>query len=111
MLATRTRKKSSNRMLKVQSAEDIEYLVKESEVVSGKPGRNFVISSADRLTYRIASTSNGYQIQRLDAFGNSTWTQNMRPDDILQHSFSDAICAGQLFTPSYGPSDHYQVFS
>jgi hypothetical protein len=111
MLAKSTCKKSSKRMLRVQSAEDIEYLVKESEVVSGKPGRDFVISSADRLTYRIASASIGYQIQRLDASGNSTWTQDMQPGDILRHSFSDAICAGQLFTPSCGPSDRYQLFS
>ena len=45
---------------------DIEYLVKESEVVTGNPGRKFVIYGADRLIYRIAWHPNGYHVQRLD---------------------------------------------
>ena len=37
------------RLLSVQAPEDIEYLVKESEVLTGRSGRTFVIAGADRL--------------------------------------------------------------
>jgi hypothetical protein len=41
------------RLLSVQAPEDIEYLVKESEVLTGRSGRTFVIAGADRLVYRV----------------------------------------------------------
>ena len=34
-------------LLTVQAAEDIEFLVKESEVLTGQAGRTFVIAGAD----------------------------------------------------------------
>lgn len=40
-------------LLNVRAPEDIEFLVKESEVLTGKPGRTFVIAGADRLSYRV----------------------------------------------------------
>lgn len=107
MVAINKRQKYRDGMLKVESPDDIEYLVKECEVVRGKPGRDFVISSADRLTYRVASTAIGYQIQRLDAFGNSTWTQDMHPGDFMLHSLGEATSAGQLFTSSCGSGERY----
>ena len=53
-------------LVQVCTPADIEYLVKESEVVTGNPGRKFVICGADRLVYRIAWRPNGYQVERLD---------------------------------------------
>ena len=47
------RGEASPLMLAVRSTEDIEFLVKESEVLTGLPGRRFVIAGADRLTYRL----------------------------------------------------------
>ncbi len=41
------------RLLSVQAPEDIEYLVKESEVLTGRSGRTFVIAGADRLVSRV----------------------------------------------------------
>jgi len=40
------------RLLSVQAPEDIEYLVKESEVLTGRSGRTFVIAGADRSALR-----------------------------------------------------------
>jgi hypothetical protein len=40
-------------LLTVQAPEDIEYLVKESEVLTGRAGRTFVIAGADWLVYRV----------------------------------------------------------
>lgn len=39
------------RLLPVRSIADLAYLVKESEIVTGTPGREFVIVVADRPAY------------------------------------------------------------
>jgi hypothetical protein len=87
-------------LIKVRCTEDIEFLVKESEVVTGKPGRKFVISGADRLVYRIQWNPSGYQVQRLDAAGNPTNTMYLKPESLGKHSVGDAMREGYLFTPT-----------
>lgn len=87
-------------LLPVRAPEDIEYLVKESEVMTGQPGRKFVISGADRLVYRIQWHPIGYKVQRLDDTDNATCTLYMLPGEFHVHSLGEAIRAGQLFTPS-----------
>ena len=88
-----------DKMIPVQAPGDIEYLVKESEVITGQPGRKFVISGADRLVYRIQWHPIGYQVQRLDAAGNPICTLTMLAGEFLMHSLGEALRAGQLFTP------------
>ncbi|MES2355216.1 MAG: hypothetical protein V4568_12610 [Pseudomonadota bacterium] len=85
-------------LIQVRKLDDIEFLVKESEVVTGKPGRQFVISGADRIHYRIQWNPSGYQIQRLDAAGNPTSTLYMKPESLDEHSLGDAMREGFLFT-------------
>ena len=53
-------------LFRVNDAEDISFLISESEIMTGSPGRKFVISSADRLVYRIHWHVDGYTMQRLD---------------------------------------------
>jgi len=60
------RRPALGRPIQVCTPADIEYLVKESEVVTGNPGRKFVIYGADRRAYRIAWCPNGYHVERLD---------------------------------------------
>ena len=86
-------------MLPVRAAADIEYLVKESEVVTGKPGRRFVIAGADRLVYRIQWHPIGCKVQRLDNAGNATCTAYLLHGELYAHSLGEALRAGQLFTP------------
>ena len=52
-------------LLPVRAPEDLEYLVKESEIVTGRPGRTFVIAGADRLAYRLQWHPLGFQVERL----------------------------------------------
>jgi hypothetical protein len=40
-------------LLAVRAPEDFEYLVNESEIVKGRPGRTFVVAGADCLAYRL----------------------------------------------------------
>lgn len=90
-------------MIAVHAAEDIEFLVKESEVITGRPGRQFVIASADRLAYRIQSCPIGFKIERLDHEDNPTCTLTLRPGEFHLHSLGEALRAGQLCTPPVIP--------
>jgi hypothetical protein len=86
-------------MLPVRAPGDIEYLVKESEVITGQPGCQFVVSGADRLVYLIHWHPIGYKIQRLDAAENPICTLDMLAGEFQVHSLGEALRAGQLFTP------------
>ena len=97
------------RLLSVQALEDIEYLVKESEVLTGRSGRTFVIAGADRLVYRVHwqpltesgghAAGSGLKVERLDAHGRVVSTQHLQVWEFLEHSLVEAQAAGQLFTP------------
>jgi hypothetical protein len=86
-------------LLTVQAPEDIEFLVKESEVLTGRAGRTFVIAGADWLAYRVHWHPIGLKVERLDADGQVLSTQRLLPREFLGHSLMEALAAGQLFTP------------
>jgi hypothetical protein len=87
-------------LVQVCASADIEYLVKESEVVTGNRGRKFVICGADRVAYRIAWCPYGYQVERLDESDKPTSTMYLVPAQFGAHGLAEAICRGQLFTPA-----------
>ena len=87
-------------LITVKSPEEIEFLVKESEVLTGQPGRMFVIAGADRLAYRVHWHLIGLKVERLDHEGRIQSTQQLLPPAFLRHSLSEALAAGQLFTPA-----------
>jgi hypothetical protein len=93
----------TQRLLMVQAPEDIEYLVKESEVLTGQAGRRFVIAGADRLDYRVHWHGRehpfGLKVERLDARGQVLSTRHLPLWEFLEHSLVEAQAAGQLFTP------------
>ena len=94
-------------LLTVQAAEDIEFLVKESEVLTGQAGRTFVIAGADRLVYRVhwqpLTESGGHAagplVERLGHQGEVLSRQHLQLWEFLEHSLVEAQAAGQLFTP------------
>lgn len=87
------------RLLAVQTPEDIEFLVKESEVLTGQAGRTFVIAGADWLIYRVHWQPLGLKVERLDARGHVLNTQHLLLWEFLEHHLMEAQAAGQLFTP------------
>ena len=86
-------------LLTVQAPEDIEFLVKESEVLTGRAGRTFVIAGADWLAYRVHWHPIGVKVERLNAERRVLSTQHLLPREFLRHSLMEALAAGQLFTP------------
>jgi hypothetical protein len=89
---------SPHRWLAVSAPEEIEFLVKESEVLTGKPGRTFVIAGADRLTYRVQWREEGFKVERLDGQGRTLNVRHLLPWEFIDHSVVEALHAGQLFT-------------
>jgi len=85
-------------LMRVHGLAEIEYLVKESEVRTGQPGRIFVISGADKLTYRVRWHPVIVEIERLDSAGAVVDSQHLSTHDVATHSLVDALMAGQLYT-------------
>lgn len=86
--------------LPVRTLSDVEYLVKESEVLTGRAGRCFVVASADRLPYRVHWHPLGFKIERLDQRGEVLDTRHLLPWEFEKHSLAHALAVGQLFTAS-----------
>lgn len=102
MLTAISNASQSRAMLPVHAPTDIEYLVKESEVITGQAGRKFVIFGADRLAYRIQWHPIGYKVQRLDGADNTLSTEFLLASELQTHSVGEALRIGQLFTPAVG---------
>ena len=89
-------------LLTVQAPEDIEFLIKECEVLIGESGRTFIIAGADWLAYRVHWHPIGLKVERLNAEGRvlsgDHSTQHLLPREFLGHSLMEALAAGQLFT-------------
>ena len=93
----------STPLLIVQAPEDIEFLIKENEVLTGLAGRTFVIASADWLVYRVRWHPVGLKVERLDAAGQVLSTRHLLSAEFRRHSLMEALAAGQLFTPPLRP--------
>ncbi|RZI40111.1 hypothetical protein EGT07_24970 [Herbaspirillum sp. HC18] len=98
MLTATYHRQPLGQMVAVHATEDIEYLVKESEVITGRLGRKFLIASADRLAYLVQWHPDSYQIQRLDQEDKPICTLTLLASEFQQHILGEALHAGQLFT-------------
>ncbi|WP_245951580.1 hypothetical protein [Paracidovorax anthurii] len=77
---------------------DIEFLVKESEVLTGLAGRSFVIAGADRLVYRVHWHPLGFKVERLDVHGEALDSRHVLPWEFERHVLVQALACGQLLT-------------
>jgi len=84
------------RLLAVQTPEDIEFLVKESEVLTGAPGRTFVVAGADRPAYQVHADVAGFQIARLD--GAMPYEVLATARELASHPIGSAMACGLLYT-------------
>ena len=92
-------------LLRVHTPQDIEFLVKESEVLTGIAGRLFVIAGADRLAYRVFWYPMGLKVERLDQGRVPVTAEQLPPWELQDHHLVDALRARQLFTPSVALPD------
>ncbi|WP_298435764.1 hypothetical protein [Ottowia sp.] len=87
-----------NLLQRVLGLAEIEFLIKEHEVLTGSAGRVFEIHGAERLTYRVHWHPSVIGVERLDADGAVVDIQHLRPGDFAAHSVVEALMAGQLYT-------------
>ena len=85
-------------LIRVRSVDDLGYMVKESEILTGKPGRDFVVVGADRPAFHVELDPLGYQFIRLD--GDSTQPQRTcaTPGELAYYTLGNALLCGQLYT-------------
>lgn len=86
-------------LVAVREADDIAFLVKEAEIVTGKPGRQFVVAGPERRDYRVALESFVFEVTPLDHGNEATLTDLVMVEDLGQHRLGAALQSGQLFTP------------
>lgn len=89
----------TTRLVPVQCEQHIELLVKESEVLTGKPGRRFIVAGAERLAYHVEWNAAGLQVRRIGDGGQLAGTHFMRSRELDDHTLGAALRCGQLFTP------------
>lgn len=89
-------------LVTVRTIEDIEFLVKESEVLTGRRGRKFIITGATRLAFRVHWYPTGYQVRRLNMDTDKPCNRKlfMRPYVFLLHGLGRALRTGRLCTPA-----------
>lgn len=87
------------RLLPVRSEREIEFFVKESEILTGRPGRDFVIVGAERLSYRVEWHGAGLSVRRFDGNAPVAPTLFVQRQALMNHTLGNAMRYGQLFTP------------
>lgn len=92
-------KSRSATLTPVRSLSDLAHMVKESEILTGRPGREFVITADDALLSYVVSTSgNGYEFRRVSSDGRITFTQFGSLDCLNSGSIGEAIATDRLFS-------------
>lgn len=84
-------------LVPVRTLGDLEWFVKESELLTGNAGRRFVVAGADRPAYRVQSDPAGFQISRLDEDIGGDPMLATAPE-LVGHTLGNALACGLLYT-------------
>ncbi|KQW02878.1 hypothetical protein [Rhizobacter sp. Root1221] len=82
----------------VRTLTDLDWLVKEREILTGEPGREFVVLGADRPAYHVTLDTAGYQIQRVDDDSCAATPMHSTAPDLVRHTLGNALACGLLYT-------------
>ena len=84
-------------LLRVTAMADLSYLVKEREVVSGRPGRHFFIGKRSNRAFVLHAESNGFEIRRAGS-GAANEVRYVTDQQVADTVIGTALRAGNLFT-------------
>jgi len=87
-----------NKLVPVRTIDDLDWLVKEREILTGEPGREFVVLGADRPAYHVKLDFAGYQIQRVDDDRSEALSMRSTAPDLIRHTLGNALACGLLYT-------------
>ena len=93
---------ASPALLTVQAPEDIEFLIKESEIITGRPGRTFAVAGAGWQIFRLHWLQGVVKVDRLDTACQVLSTERVPTRSFYEHRLIRALATGQLFTPPVG---------
>ena len=99
MFSFATSPREAGALLPVRTPQQMDWYLRESELITGAARRLFVIASADRIRYQVQWTEQGCRVERLDARGNALHNTVLDCDEFLVHPLVDALRSGQLYTP------------
>jgi hypothetical protein len=85
-------------LLPVRSVDDLDWYVKESEIVSGAPGREFIVAGADRPAFRVRIDHAGYEILRIDLDNAPHPPTLASAAELIHHTVGEALACGLLYT-------------
>ena len=94
---TTIRQTELRKLVPVRTLNDLDWLVKESELMTGEPGREFVVAGADRPAFHVRLEYGGYQIRRTD-HDTGAMPHPASVPDLLNHMLGNAIACGLLYT-------------
>lgn len=86
-------------LIPVRTARDFEFLLWESEVMQPGRGRIFLITGADRLSYRVHRRDSTYWVQRLKVAEAPAPVLVLTPHELFIHCIGAALREGFLFAP------------
>lgn len=89
-------------LVPVRDAADIDFLVKESEILTGAAGRTFVVLGARSQSYRIGLQPCGYLLDPLDDSGAGTGAHFVNATEWPSHAVVRALRDGLVFTVEAG---------
>jgi len=96
--ATSVRRADLKDLVRVRSVDDLGLMVKESELLTGKPGRDFVVVGADRPAFHVELDPLGYQFVRLDGDASQPLRTCATPSELANHTLGNALLCGMLYT-------------
>jgi len=85
-------------LVPVRSIGDLDWMVKESELITGTPGREFVVAGADRPAFHVQIDAVGYQIVRVDQDDASSTPMRATTRELANHTLGNALLCGLLYT-------------
>ena len=85
-------------LIRVRSLAELDWFVKESEMVTSQPGRCFIVAGADRQTFRVRIDVGGYEICCVDQPSCDTACKLASTPEIAEHTLGNALASGLLYT-------------
>ncbi|WKB53408.1 hypothetical protein [Eleftheria terrae] len=85
-------------IIAVDAGDEIRSLVEECRYHTGLPGRQFVITGAERLAYWVVAHASGFEVTRLDEQGRAMGTAYVSARAFDAHVLAQAQQCGCLYT-------------
>ena len=81
----------------VRRIEDLEFLIQESEIATGQPGREFFALRPQPARYRVGKRGAWFEVRCMDGSSASAATVPLSAQDLAASPIGQAMADGRLF--------------